>query len=73
MENVKYMAILFDLLLVYGLTDLLSNFICLLKIDTASFFTLGAFKNIILSCFNFCDTSKRKEEQIVLMNIYKGK
>ena len=38
------------------------------KIDSASLFTRGIIKNIILSCFNFCESSKWKE-QIVFMNI----
>ncbi len=42
------------------------------KIDSASLFTRGIIKNIILSCFNFCKSSKCKE-QIVFMNICKVK
>ncbi len=37
-----------------------------------SLFTRGMIKNIILSCFNFCESSKWKE-QIVFMNICKVK
>ena len=40
------------------------------KIDSASLFTRGIIKNIILSCFYFCESSKWKE-QIVFMNICK--
>ena len=42
------------------------------KIDSASLFTRGIIKNIILSCFNFCEGSKWKE-QIVFMSICKVK
>ncbi len=41
-----------------------------LCLDSASLFTRGIIKNIILSCFNFCESSKWKE-QIVFMNICK--
>ncbi len=37
-----------------------------------SLFTRGMIKSIILSCFNFCESSKWKE-QIVFMNICKVK
>ena len=39
------------------------------KIDSASLFTRGIIKNIILSCFNLCSW----KEQIVFMNICKVK
>ncbi len=42
------------------------------KIESGSLFTRGIIKNIILSCFNFCESSKWKE-QIVFMNICKVK
>ncbi len=42
------------------------------NIDSASLFTRGIIKNIILSCFNFYESSKWKE-QIVFMNICKVK
>ena len=43
------------------------------KIDSAIFsFHKSLIKNIILSCFNFCESSKWKE-QIVFMNICKVK
>ena len=40
--------------------------------DSASLFTRGIIKNIILSCFNFCVSSNWKE-QIVFMKICKVK
>ncbi len=43
------------------------------KIYSASLlYTKGIIRNIILSCFNFCESSKWKE-QIVFMNICKVK
>ncbi len=46
--------------------------VCICSIDSASLFTRGIIKNIILSCFNFYESSKWKE-QIVFMNICKVK
>ena len=42
------------------------------KTDCSSLFTRGIIKNIILSCFNFCESSKWKE-QIFFMDIRKVK
>ncbi len=42
------------------------------KIDSASLFTRGIIKNIIISCFDFCESSKWKE-QIVFTSICKVK
>jgi hypothetical protein len=44
-------------------------FVFVLKTATASLFTLGVNKNIIL----ICESSKWKEEHIVFINIYKVK
>ncbi len=48
------------------------NFADCQKTDSASLFTRGIIKNIILSCFNFCESSKWKE-QIVFMDTCKVK
>ena len=39
-----------------------------LKTDTTSLFAFGVIRSIILICFNFCKSSKRREEQFVFMN-----
>ena len=47
---------------------------CLLqKTDCAPLFTVSIIENVILSCFNFCESPKWKEEQIVFINICKVK
>ncbi len=50
--------------------DIYGKFV--LTVDSASLFTRGIIKNIILSCFNLYESSKWKE-QIVFMNICKVK
>ena len=60
-EMVKYMAwyrLSFSRFQVY--LTLSFNFVCLFKTDTDSLFTIGVIKNIMLSCFNVCESSKWK-------------
>ncbi len=44
------------------------NFL-LQETDCAFLFTVGIIENVVLSCFNFCESPKWKEEQIVFINI----
>ena len=45
--------------------------VCLLQ--KTDLFTVAIIENVILSCFNFCESLKWKEEQIVFINICKVK